>query len=355
MVHSVRRLISILFIADVAVPSADFFFGDQSWRFDPDNQVNLSAVLVGLQLFFAAVVMLGIYTRERRESTASVHGTWLWLLLTIAFMVLAVNAIFRLPEILPTQQWASPNTIWLLLLPYPVVLAPFALLVGLSVVWLTLSRFGDHPSWSRGIAAAIIFWFLAMVLGCSLKLGLMPPGGYPVGWTLQQFLTLLGITLYLWGVTQYARHLRASLAVSKTAQPRGRLLLRSIAIIASVTLLGSLVSMLLATSNPAYLYRYNGNFFAKHDNYNRAATAFNRSLDKEPNNLKSLCGLANAYLNADSPQKAITVCDQILGIDNESLFALNLKATLLAKSGRYAAAEKCLRRASTLEPRDANL
>ena len=355
MVHSLHRLISILFIADVAVPLADLFFGDQSQRFDPDHQVNLSAFLVGLQLFFAAVVMLEIYIRERRESIASLYGTWLWPLLAIAFLALAVDANFTLPQILATQNWASPDTMWLLLLPYPVIVMPLVLLIGLSVIGLTLSRFGNHPFWSRCIAAAIVCWFLATVLGYSLKLGLMPPGSNPVGWVLQQVLNLLGLTLYLWSVAQYAGQLRSSFALRNIEQLSGRLVLRSITIIACVTLLGTLVLVLLATSNPAYLYRYNGNFFAKHGNYDRAATAFNRSLDEDPNNLKSLCGLANAYLNADSPQKAITVCDQILSIDNKSLFALNLKATLLSQSGRHAAAEKYLRQASILEPRNAAL
>ena len=355
MVNSVRRLISILFIADVAVPLADLFFGDQISQFDSDNQVNLSAILVCLQLFFAAVIMLEIYIRERRESVTLLHGTWMWPLLAIAFLVLAVSAIFRIPEILPTGQWASPDTVLVLLLPYPVILAPLMMLIGICVIWLTRSRFGNHRSWSTGVVAALACWFLAIILHGTFKLGLIPPDGFRMGWVLHQVLKLVGPTLFLWSFAHYARHLRAPFSASTNAQPAGRLLLRSIGIIFCITLSGSLVLVLLATSNPANLYRYNGNFFARHGNYDRAAVAFKKASKEDPKNLKTLCSLANAYLKADAHQKALTVCNQILNIDNDSFLALNLKATVLAKSGRYAAAEKCLRRASKLEPRNANL
>ena len=225
MVNFACRLIPIfLIIADVAIPLTHLFFRERSQLFDPDDKVNLSAVLVSIQLLLAAIVMGGIYIRERRQSTEPLHGTWLWLLLTIAFTVLAVNAIFRLPEILPTGQWESPDTVWLLLLPYPVILAPLVVLIGICVIWLTRSRFGNHRSWSTGVVAALACWFLAIILDGTFKLSLMPSDGFPTGWFLHQVLKLIGLTLFLWSVAHYARHLRAPYAASTNAQPLGRLL-----------------------------------------------------------------------------------------------------------------------------------
>ena len=355
MVNFARRLIWILFFADVTAPLADIFFGNQSQRFDPDHQVNLSAVLVGLQLFFAAVIMLRIYIRERRESTTSLHGTWLWPLLAIAFMVLAVDANFTLPQILATQHWASPDTKWLLLLPDPVALAPLVVLVGLGAVWLGLSRFGDNRAWSKGVAAALVCWFLAIILVGTMKLRLIPPDEYSVVWGLQQVLNLLGPTLFLWSVTEYANDLKIVTRPVTTAHPPRRILLRSIVTISCMTVSGILVMVLLATSNPADLYRYNGNYFLRYGKYNFAIIAYHKSLEEDPNDIETLCALANVQFKSGAPQDAITTCNQILGIDDKSLYALNLKAKLLSHLGRYAAAEKCLKQACKIEPKDSNL
>ena len=352
------RFIPILLFADVAVIVAHLTLRNQSWLFDLDREGNVPTYLAALQVLFAGLVMFGIFLRERRALNIQIPGKWIWGVLSAAFIYLAIDDIFAIHESVLRQEVrdALPaDSLWISLMPWQIVYAPFLGLTAIFLAGVILSRFYKNQGLLKIASAALACWIFAILLEALSKPVFMAADAYHLGVAMEEGLELFGATLFLWVFAKYSCLLKTDPLPPSIAQPYIGVLPRAVGIILCVTFVGILSVAIVSISNTAWLYRHNGGVLAQSGQYERAIIAFNKSLKEEPENLETLHALAATYMHAGDYVNANATCKKILALEKGRASIWQLQGAALEKLGRHEDAERSLRQASQLEPRNADI
>ena len=351
------KFIPLFFAINLLLIAAHLIGGERAF-FNLEQENNLPTTFAALQVLLVALVMLEIFRRERIQLKAIVPGRWIWFLLGMAFIYLAVDDMARIHERFlrhDLRDLLPPESVWISLMPWQIIFGPFLAIVAATLIVTFLTRLSKRRTLWVPAVIALGCWVTAVLLEGLAKPLFMVQGWYNLGVVLEEGLELFGGTFFLLAFTRYAQAIRADFRPESFAGRTGYTFLKASGVLVLIIGAGATFVALLTVQNSAWLHRHNAGVLAKRGKYDKAIVAFNQAIAKNPQDIHARLGLGEVYIQQRDFLSALNTYDAAIVIDGTVGHSWQRRGLALEHLARDVEAEHSYRRALKLTPNNAAL